>query len=93
MPVAFVLSSLEEAGVPVARRRFEVGETIYGYGDPDRCLYFLTEGVVTLHKRYGGHKEAVVALLEEGSVLGEPTPRVGNTHATPPPQSLAGSPW
>jgi CRP/FNR family transcriptional regulator, cyclic AMP receptor protein len=79
-PVAFVFSSLEEAGVPVAERRFEVGETIYSCGDSDRNLYFLTEGVVTLYKRYAGHKEDIVAFLEEGSVLGEPTPRTGYTH-------------
>jgi CRP-like cAMP-binding protein len=78
--VAFILSSLEEAGVPVGQRRFEAGETIYSRGDSDRNLYFLTEGVVTLYKRYAGHKEAIVALLEEGCVLGEPTPRAGSTH-------------
>ena len=79
-PVAFVLSSLEEAGVPVAQRRFEAGEAIYSCGDSDRNLYFLTEGVVTLFKHYAGHKEAIVAFLEEGSVLSEPTPRAGSTH-------------
>ena len=79
-PVAFILSSLEEAGVSVAQRRFEAGETIYSRGNSDRNLYFLTEGVVTLYKRYAGHKEAIVAPLEEGCVLGEPTPRTGSTH-------------
>jgi hypothetical protein len=32
-PVAFVLSSLEKAGVRVAERCFEAGETIYIRGD------------------------------------------------------------
>ncbi len=66
--------------MPVTQRRFEAGATIYSRGDSDRNLYFLTEGVVTLYKRYAGHKEAIVALLEEGSILGEPTPRTGSTH-------------
>ena len=73
-PVAFVLSSLEGAGVPVSERRLEVGATIYARGDPDRHLYFLVEGAVKLYKTYRGHKEAIVMLLEEGNVFGEPAP-------------------
>jgi CRP/FNR family transcriptional regulator, cyclic AMP receptor protein len=71
---------LEEAGVRVSHRRFEAKEVIYTYGDPDRYLYFLTEGVLKLYKRYAGHKEAIVSLLEEGSVFGEPAPRAGGAH-------------
>jgi CRP-like cAMP-binding protein len=52
-PVAFLLSSLEKAGMPIAERSFEAEETIYIRGDPDRHLYFLTEGVVKLYKSYG----------------------------------------
>jgi CRP/FNR family transcriptional regulator, cyclic AMP receptor protein len=79
-PVAFVLSSLEGAGVPMDERRLEFGETIYGRGDPDRHLYFLVEGVVKLYKVHSGHKEAIVTLLEEGNVFGEPAPRSGGVH-------------
>jgi CRP-like cAMP-binding protein len=68
----FVLSRLKEAGVRLSERRLEVGEVIYSQGDPDRFLYFLTEGVLKLYKRYGGHKEAIVTLLEEGNVFGVP---------------------
>jgi CRP-like cAMP-binding protein len=53
-PVAFVLSSLEEAKVRIAKRRYEAGETIYSRGEPDRYLYFLTEGVLKIYKSYGG---------------------------------------
>jgi CRP-like cAMP-binding protein len=56
VPVASLLSSLEKAGMPIAERRFEVEETIYIRGDPDRHLYFVTEGVIKLYKSYGGHK-------------------------------------
>jgi CRP/FNR family transcriptional regulator len=80
MPVAFVLSSLEGARVRMAERRFEAEETIYGRGDPDRHLYFLVEGVVKLYKSYRGHKEAIVTLLEEGNVFGEPAPRSEGVH-------------
>jgi CRP/FNR family transcriptional regulator, cyclic AMP receptor protein len=79
-PVAFVILSLEKAGMPIAERRFEAEETIYIRGDPDRRLYFLTEGVVKLYKSYWGHKEAIVTLLEEGNVFGEPTPQSGGVH-------------
>jgi CRP/FNR family cyclic AMP-dependent transcriptional regulator len=79
-PVAFVLSSLEEAGVRVAERRFEAGETIYIHGDPDQHLYFLAEGVVKLYKVYGGHKQVIVTLLEEGNLFGEPAPQSRGAH-------------
>ena len=71
-PVAFVLWSLEEAKVRIAQRRYQAGQTIYYRGEPDRYLYFLTEGVLKIYKSYGGHKEAIVALLEEGNVFGVP---------------------
>lgn len=76
----FALSSLKEAGTRVSERRFEAGEAIYTRGDPDRYLYFLTEGVLKLYKRYGDHKEAIVTLLGEGNVFGEPTPQARGTH-------------
>jgi CRP/FNR family cyclic AMP-dependent transcriptional regulator len=79
-PVAFFLSSLEKAGVQVAVRCFKARETIYIRGDPDRHLYFVTEGVVKLYKTYWGHKEAIVTLLEEGNIFGEPGPRSGGAH-------------
>jgi len=71
-PVAFVLWSLEEAKVRIAERRYQAGQTIYYRGEPDRYLYFLTEGVLKIYKSYGGHKEAIVTLLEEGNVFGVP---------------------
>jgi CRP/FNR family transcriptional regulator len=75
-----MLSSLEEAGARVAERSFEAEETIYIRGDLDRHLYFLTEGVVKLYKSYREHKEAIVTLLEEGNVFGDPAPRSEGVH-------------
>jgi len=63
---------LEEAKVRFAERRFDAGETIYNGGEPDRYLYFLTEGVIKIYKSYGGHKEAIATLLGEGDVFGVP---------------------
>ena len=79
-PVAFVLWSLEEAKVRIAQRRYQAGQTIYYRGEPDRYLYFLTEGVLKIYKSYGGHKEAIVALLEEGNVFGVPDLRAHSAH-------------
>ena len=79
-PVAFVLWSLEEAKVRIAERRYEAGETIYYRGEPDRYLYFLTKGVIKIYKSYGGHKEAIVTLLEEGNVFGVPDLRARSAH-------------
>jgi CRP-like cAMP-binding protein len=79
-PVAFVLWSLEEAKVRIVERRYEAGETIYYRGEPDRYLYFLTEGVLKIYKSYRGHKEAIVALLEEGNVFGVPDLRTRGAH-------------
>jgi CRP-like cAMP-binding protein len=79
-PVAFVLWSLEEAKVRIAERRYQAGQTIYYRGEPDRYLYFLTEGVLKIYKSYGGHKEAIVALLEEGNVFGVPDLRARSAH-------------
>jgi CRP-like cAMP-binding protein len=79
-PVAFVLWSLEEAKVRIAQRRYQAGQTIYSRGEPDRYLYFLTEGVLKIYKSYGGHKEAIVTLLEEDNVFGVPDLRARSAH-------------
>jgi CRP/FNR family transcriptional regulator len=71
---------LEEAKVRIAQRRYQAGQTIYYRGEPDRYLYFLTEGVLKIYKSYGGHKEAIVALLEEGNVFGVPDLRAHSAH-------------
>jgi CRP-like cAMP-binding protein len=78
-PATFALSRLKEAGVRLSERRFEAGETIYSHGDPDLYLYFLTEGVLKIYKRYGDHKEAIVTLLGEGNVFGVPELRSRGT--------------
>ena len=75
-----MLWSLEEAKVRIAERRYEAGETIYSRGEPDRYLYFLTKGVLKIYKSYGGHKEAIVALLEDGNVFGVPDLQARSAH-------------
>ncbi|HZB09851.1 MAG TPA: Crp/Fnr family transcriptional regulator [Rubrobacter sp.] len=66
--------------MPIAERRFGAEETIYIRGDPDQHLYFVTEGVIKLYKNYGGHKEAIVTMLDEGNIFGEPTPHSVGAH-------------
>jgi hypothetical protein len=83
-PVAFLLASLEEAGVRVVERRFEVGQTIYVRGNPARHLYVVTEGVVKLYKGYGEHKEAIVTLLEKVTPSVSPSCGWRTFTATPP---------
>jgi CRP-like cAMP-binding protein len=68
----FVVRRLEEAGVPVARRNYAAGELLYASGDADGYLCFLLEGQVRVYKPYGTYKEAIVALVDEGGVFGEP---------------------
>ena len=75
-----MLWSLEEAKVRIAERRYQAGETIYSRGEADRYLYFLTEGVLKIYKSYGGHKEVIVALLEESNVFGVPDLRARGAH-------------
>jgi len=75
-----VLRSLEEAKVRISERHYGAGQTIYSRGEADRYLYFLTEGVLKIYKSYGGHKEAIVALLEEGNVFGVPDLRARSAH-------------
>jgi CRP-like cAMP-binding protein len=65
------LEDFEEAGVPMAERRFGAKDLIFAPGDPDGQLYFLLEGAVRLYKTYGEYKEATVALIEGGGVFGE----------------------
>ena len=76
----FLVERLEEAGVPVARRNYFAGELVYTSGDADGYLCFLLEGQVRVYKPYGAYKEAVVALVDEGGVFGEPSLRPGGGH-------------
>jgi CRP-like cAMP-binding protein len=92
-PVEFALSSLEGARVRMTERCLGAGETIYVRGDPNRHLYFLTEGVVKPYKTYGGHKEVIVTLLEGGAAsLAIPRrDRRASTATLPRRLSFAGS--
>jgi CRP/FNR family transcriptional regulator, global nitrogen regulator len=78
----FLVRTLEEAGVPVARRNYAAGELLYASGDADGYLCFLLEGQVRVYKPYGVYKEATVALVDKGGVFGEPSLRPGAATAT-----------
>src|ERR687894_1569243 len=61
----------ERAGIRVAERRYGAEDVIFAPGDPDEHLYFVLSGTVRLYKLYGDYKEATVALLKDGDVVGE----------------------
>src|SRR5215210_8775403 len=88
-----VVTKLEEAGVPVARRSCAAGELLYASGDADRYLCFVLEGQVRVYKSYGAYKEATVALLGKGGIFGEPSLRPnGDTEIARRRSPLARSP-
>jgi CRP/FNR family transcriptional regulator, global nitrogen regulator len=66
-----LLGLLYEAGVATVERRYARGEIIFGEGDPDNALYFLTEGVVKLSRSYSEGKEATLILFGPWEVFGE----------------------
>lgn len=70
-PTILDIGKLGEAGLRVAERRYESGQTIFVAGDPADKLYLLVEGVVQICKDYGNHRRATVALLKDGGGFGE----------------------
>lgn len=53
-------------------RDVNVGETLFLEGDPATEMFFILSGAVAVHKKSGfGGKTKVVALLRDGSVVGE----------------------
>jgi CRP-like cAMP-binding protein len=72
------LEDFEEAGIRVAERRYGAEDAVFAPGDPDGQLYFVLSGTVRLYKLYGDYKEATVALLKEGDVVGELSLREGS---------------
>ena len=65
------LDDFEVAGIRVAERRYGAEDAIFVPGDSDGHLYFVLSGTVRLYKIYGDYKEATVALLKDGDLLGE----------------------
>lgn len=70
-PALLDVGRLEEAGLKVAKRRYEPGETIFLRGDPADRLYLLVEGMVRVCKVYGNYSQATIALLKDRGGFGE----------------------
>lgn len=70
-PALLDAGRLEEAGLRMAQRRYELAQTIFMAGDPAESLYLLVEGVVQICKDYGNYRRATVALLKDGGGFGE----------------------
>jgi CRP/FNR family transcriptional regulator len=49
---------------------FRKGQTIFREDDPVIGFYFLHEGKVKIHKKWGEDKELIIKLAKEGDVLG-----------------------
>lgn len=49
---------------------FKKGQVIFREDDPVTGFYFLHEGKVKIHKRWGDNKELIIKLAKEGDVLG-----------------------
>jgi CRP/FNR family transcriptional regulator len=62
---------LHEVGTATVDRRYARGEVIFGEGDPDNALYFLTEGVVKHSRSYSEGKEATLMIFGPWEVFGE----------------------
>ena len=54
------------------RKNFNVkkGETIFNEGDPVTGIFFIYNGKVKVHKKWGAEKELIVRIAQSGAILG-----------------------
>jgi CRP-like cAMP-binding protein len=70
-----LLAALRETGMPLTRRRYDCGDTIYHESAEGRALYVLIEGVVKIFVSYPGYaasKNGTLLLLQPCEVFGHP---------------------
>ncbi|MEO7311953.1 MAG: Crp/Fnr family transcriptional regulator [Chitinophagaceae bacterium] len=58
--------------VSVNRKSFQVkkGEVIFNEGEPVTGIYFVYEGTVKVHKKWGSEKELIVRFAKKGDIIG-----------------------
>ena len=58
--------------VNAARKTFQVkkGEMLFNEGDKVTGVYFINEGKVKVHKKWGADKELIVRFAKKGSIVG-----------------------
>ena len=59
---------------------FKKGETIFGEGDKVTGIYFVYEGKVKVHKKWGDDKELIVRFANQGAIVGHRGLGTDNTY-------------
>jgi CRP-like cAMP-binding protein len=49
---------------------FKKGETIFKEGDPVKGIYFVYNGTVKVHKKWGKEKELIIRFAKNGDIIG-----------------------
>ena len=50
--------------------QFKKGESIFQEGDPVQGIYFVTSGIVKVHKKWGTEKEVILRFARTGEIFG-----------------------
>ncbi len=50
--------------------QFKKGEAIFQEGDPVQGIYFVTSGIVKVHKQWGAEKEVILRFARKGEIFG-----------------------
>ena len=50
--------------------QFRKNESMFKEGDPVRGIYFVTSGIVKIHKQWGTEKEVILRFAREGEIVG-----------------------
>lgn len=50
--------------------RIKKGELLFSEGDPVTGMYFISSGVVKVHKRWGDDKELILRFAKDGAIVG-----------------------
>ncbi|HTI58913.1 Crp/Fnr family transcriptional regulator [Mucilaginibacter sp.] len=61
-----------EPAIAANKKNFKVkkGEVIFNEGDEVKGVYFVYEGIVKVHKKWGSDKELIIRLASAGAILG-----------------------
>jgi CRP-like cAMP-binding protein len=61
-----------QPAIAAGKKNFKVkrGEVIFNEGDEVKGVYFVYEGIVKVHKKWGPDKELIIRLASAGAILG-----------------------
>jgi CRP-like cAMP-binding protein len=70
----FCRSCLKEwiPAIAANRKTFQVkkGEVLFSEGEPVTGIYFVSDGKVKVHKKWGEEKELIIRIADKGTILG-----------------------